>query len=262
LINKATNNQLPHIPLKTLRAELHIHTVLSPCAAVEMIPPIIVAEALERHIDLIAITDHNHTANIEAVQQAAVGTPLTVLPGMELQTKEEVHTLCLFDTLEQSRAFQTIIDQHLPDIKNNPEFFGEQYVVDASGDFIRSEEQLLIISCNLSLKEAFNIVTEIGGLFIPAHVNRTKFGLLPVLGLVPTDITLDALEISRHLTPQAACKLYPQLNEYPLLIGGDAHFPDQFLGVNQFIIEEPTISELKMALHHQDGRNFSIIPDF
>jgi len=227
-----------------------------------MIPPILVAEALERHIDLIAITDHNHTANIEAVQQAAAGTPLTVLPGVELQTKEEVHSLCLFDTLEQSLAFQTIIDQHLPELKNNPEFFGEQYVVDASGDFIRCEEQLLIISCNLSLKEAFHIVTDMGGLFIPAHVNRIKFGLLPVLGLVPTDIMLDALEISRHITPQAARELYPQLEQFPLLVGGDVHHPDQFLGVNQFTIEKPSIAELRQALHHQNGRDFSIISDF
>ena len=227
-----------------------------------MIPPIIVAEAFEKHIDLIAITDHNHSANIEAVQQAAAGTPLTVLPGMELQTKEEVHSLCLFDSLEQSRAFQTIVDQHLPALKNNPEFFGEQYVVDASGDFIRNEEQLLIISCDLSLKEAFSIVTDIGGLFIPAHINRTKFGLLPVLGLVPTDIELIALEISRHITPQAACELYPQLNDYPLLIGGDAHLPDQFLGANQFFIQEPCISELRMALQHQQGRDFSLLSIF
>ena len=225
-----------------------------------MIPPIIVAEALDHQIDLIAITDHNHTANIEAVQQAAAGTGLTVLPGMELQTKEEVHSLCLFDTLEQSLAFQKIVDQHMPALENNPDFFGEQYVVDASGDFIRHEKQLLIISCDLSLKEAFSIVTDLGGLFIPAHINRTKFGLLPVLGLVPVDIALTALEITRHLTPQAACSMYPQLVEFPLLVGGDVHFPDQFLGVNQFTVEEPSISELIKALNHQEGRDFSILP--
>lgn len=79
-----------------IRAEFHIHTVLSPCADIEMIPPLIVEQALSRNIHLIAITDHNHTANIEAVQKAAEGTPLKVLPGMELQTSEEVHVLCLF----------------------------------------------------------------------------------------------------------------------------------------------------------------------
>ncbi len=99
--------------MKTFRAELHIHTVLSPCASVEMIPPIIVSEALQHGINLIAITDHNHTANIRAVQIAAEGTGLTVLPGMELQTREEVHSLCLFVSNEESQALQKIVDAHL-----------------------------------------------------------------------------------------------------------------------------------------------------
>jgi predicted transcriptional regulator len=100
--------------LKTYRAELHVHTVLSPCAQVEMIPPLIVRSALENHINLIAITDHNHTANIGAVQKAASGTGLVVLPGIEIQTREEVHVVCLFDTLEQAQSFQAFVDQTLP----------------------------------------------------------------------------------------------------------------------------------------------------
>src|ERR1041385_6788538 len=92
------------------RAELHVHTVLSPCAGVEMIPPVIVDEALAHGINLIAITDHNQTANISAVMEAAQGTGLTVLPGMELQTSEEVHVLCLFDGLDQAEAWQRRVD--------------------------------------------------------------------------------------------------------------------------------------------------------
>jgi len=245
--------------LKTYRAELHIHTVLSPCAAVEMIPPIIVATALQDGIDLIAITDHNHTANIAAVQKAAEGTGLIVLPGIELQTKEEVHSLCLFDTLEQSQAFQTILSAHLPPLKNNVEFFGEQFVVDYSGDFIRREEQLLIISCDLSLTQAFEIITDLGGLLIPAHIERVKFGLLPVLGLVPTDIPLTALEISRHITPAQAIQQYPQLKQYQLIRGGDVHHPDDFLGANLFTMEKPSIYEIKQAFQHLNGRYVSLL---
>jgi predicted metal-dependent phosphoesterase TrpH len=96
--------------LKTYRAELHVHTALSPCAEVEMIPPLIVQEAQERGINLIAITDHNATANIAAVQKAAQGSDLVVLAGMELQTREEVHVLCLFDSLDQANEWQQTID--------------------------------------------------------------------------------------------------------------------------------------------------------
>jgi hypothetical protein len=246
--------------LKAYRADLHVHTVLSPCAAIEMIPPIIVAEALERAIDVIAITDHNHSANIAAVQQAAQGSHLTVLPGMELQTKEEVHILCLFDTLDQVYALQQVVDAHMPGIKNNPEFFGEQFVVDASGDFIRREEQLLLISCDLTMKEAFELVTGLGGVFIPAHVERVKFGLLPVLGLLPTDITFPALEISRHISPESACQQFPQLRSHTLIQNGDVHFHHDFLGSTVYHIAEPTIAEIKQALLCKNGRNTVIKP--
>ncbi|HNH06460.1 MAG TPA: PHP domain-containing protein, partial [Anaerolineales bacterium] len=77
--------------MKNFRADLHVHTVLSPCAEVEMIPPLIVQEALERQIDIIAITDHNASANVAAVQKAAHGTTLHVFGGMEVQTREDVH---------------------------------------------------------------------------------------------------------------------------------------------------------------------------
>ncbi len=224
-----------------------------------MIPPIIVAEAQKCAIDLIAITDHNHTANIRAVQKAAEGTGLTVLPGMELQTKEEVHSLCLFDTIKQAEVFQEIINKHLPPIQNNPDFFGEQFVVDPTGDFIRRESQLLIVSCDLSLKEAYQIVLDLGGLFIPAHINRMKFGLLPVLGFVPGDIPLHTLEISRHVTPQQMVDQYPYLKNYQLIRGGDVHFPNEFLGANLFQLEEPTISEIQQALTHQNGRNVTVL---
>src|SRR5512136_1809744 len=107
--------------MQTLRAELHVHTVLSPCAEVEMIPPLIVQEALERGISLIAITDHNASSNVSAVQKAAVGSGLTVMPGMEVQTREEVHVLCLFDTIEQMSAWQALVDKSLPETPNNPD---------------------------------------------------------------------------------------------------------------------------------------------
>ena len=127
--------------VKTYIAELHSHTVLSPCAEVEMIPPLIVQTAIEKGINLLAVTDHNASANVIAVQRAAQDTGMIVLPGMELQTREEVHLLCLFDTLEQLEAWQNLVDEHLPPLENDIEYFGEQFVVDETGDFIRRETQ-------------------------------------------------------------------------------------------------------------------------
>ena len=235
-----------------------MHTVLSPCAEVEMIPPLIVEESLARGIDIIAITDHNATANIQAVQKAAEGTSLVVLPGMELQTSEEVHSLCIFETLSQALVFQKIVSQALPAIQNQPEHFGEQFVVDETGDFIRREEQLLIVSADLTLNQGWKFVTELGGLFIPAHVNRKAFGLLENLGFVPQDIPLQTVEISRHLNSNEAVDKFPQLAGYRLIKGGDAHRLDELAGMNEFRLAVPTFNELKKAIQGIDGRTVSI----
>ncbi len=246
-------------PLQSYRADLHVHTVLSPCAGVEMIPPLIVEEALQQSIRLIAITDHNASANIEAVQKAALGTSVLVLPGIELQTREEVHVLCLFDQLEQVSAMQAWVDAALPAIANRPDYFGEQFVVDHTGDFIRREERLLLTSANVSISEAWRKVEDLGGLLIPAHVNRQANGLLSLLGLVPTDVPIEALEVSRHIHPQDAPKKYPQIRGYPIIQNGDVHYLDGFLGSTVWTLAQVTISEMRMALHAEGGRGFHIM---
>ena len=242
--------------MNKFRADLHVHTVLSPCAEVEMIPPLIVHGALERGIQLIAITDHNVTGNIRAVMEAAKGTELTVLPGMELQTREEVHLLCLFETIEQAEAWQKVVDSLLPDRPNNPEFFGEQFVVDSEGDFIRREERLLIVSAEIGLDEAAEQVQALGGFPIPAHVDRKAFSLIANLGLVPPGF--DALEISHHLKPSEAATRYPQIRGYPLIQSGDVHRLEEFLGTCEFHLEAPTLVEIRMALKSMAGRSLLI----
>lgn len=244
--------------LYQFRADLHVHTVLSPCAEVEMIPPLIVESALDNGIHLIAITDHNSSANFLAVQKAAEETPLVVLPGVELQTREEVHTLCLFDDYSQILEFQQIIDRSLPDMHNQPEHFGEQFIVDETGDFIRREDRLLLTSTQISLKEAWHIVRNIGGLFIPAHVNRKAFGLIEHLGFVPKDINVNAVEISRHISPAESLLKFPQLVGYPIIQNGDVHRLDEFLGSLILNISEATTSEISLALSESQGRSFTI----
>lgn len=225
-----------------------------------MIPPLIVQSALERGIDLIAITDHNTTRNVSAVMKAAQGTALTVLPGMELQTREEVHILCLFGNLDSASRWQAEIDALMPQTQNNPEYFGEQFIVDASGAFIRREEQLLLTSASITLQSAVEKVHSMGGLVIPAHVDRSGFGLFTQLAFVPAGLELDAIEISRHLTIADAKMKFPQLSAFPVIQGGDAHRLEEFLGNNWFTLATPTLAEVRLALRGQDGRRFDVHP--
>lgn len=244
---------------KDFRADLHVHTVLSPCAEIEMLPPLIVQEAQNAGIQIIAITDHNATGNIAAVQAAAAGTGLVVLPGMELQTREEVHVLCLFDDLDQALELQQTVDRLLPTVPNDPEHFGVQLFVDAAGELVSQEERLLLTSVDISFSDAFRLVNALGGLFIPAHVNRKAYGLIEVLGFVPFDTAVEVLEISRHIKPSDVPYKFPQIKRYPLIQDGDVHRLDEFMGVNHFHIAAPTMQEFRLAFKSQDGRSMSIL---
>jgi PHP family Zn ribbon phosphoesterase len=232
-----------------------------------MIPPLIVQTALEKGINLIGITDHNASANVVAVQKAAAchpltaGSSVTVLPGMEIQSREEVHILCLFDTIMQLAELQHEVDRKFPSLKNNAERFGEQFVVDENGEFISSEPRLLLASIDLSFEQIIRLVTGLGGLAIPAHVDRKAFGLIANLGFVPTDINVEALEISRLLKPAEARRKYPQVCGFPLIQGGDVHRLDEYLGANELLVEAPTIAEIRLALQSQAGRSLSIQSD-
>lgn len=244
-----------------MRAELHVHTVLSPCAAVEMIPPLIVSEALHAGIQIIAITDHNTSANVPAVIKAATGTGLTVIPGMEVHTREDVHILTLFQNLEALQTWQSIIDQALPPKPNQPEYFGEQYIVDESGDFLAMEERLLIQPTSLSIHDVYQKATALGALVIPAHVDRKTYGLIGTLGFIPSDINFLAVELSRRIQSDRVLKTYPQLAGYHFIQSGDVHHLEDFLGWNYFYMHSPTLEEIKLALTGQDGRSYSIRVD-
>jgi 3',5'-nucleoside bisphosphate phosphatase len=245
--------------MKSYLADLHVHTVLSPCADIEMIPPLIVEEALKQKLNIIAITDHNSSANIQSVQKAALGTDLVVLPGMELQTREEVHVLCLFASLEQVNAWQQIVNAGLPPIENKPDYFGEQFIVDSVGDFIRRESQLLITSTSLTFEDACQKVHSLGGLFIPAHIDRPAFGLLANLGMVPSEVPIDALELSRHVQIDQILRKYPQIASYTLIQDGDVHRLTEFMGVNEFQLLTPNLAEIRLSLQKTGGRSIRIL---
>jgi len=236
-----------------IRADLHIHTVLSPCAEVEMIPPLIVERALEQHLDLIAITDHNASANVPAVIEAARATGVKVWAGIEAQTREEVHILCLFDTVRQVRALQAVLDLTLPHLPNRPATLGEQFIVDAAGDFVAREERMLLLSANIALEELVRQVNALHGIAIPAHIDRSENGLLPLLGFVPAELDVPAVEISPNLSASAA-RTFRLPEHLAIIRASDAHWLDAIgSAVTEFDLEG-TRSVAKVARALREGR--------
>ena len=249
--------------MRAYRADLHVHTVLSACAEIEMIPPLIVEEARLKGLDIIAITDHNATGNAIAVREAAAEahrrgeTELTVLLGMELQTREEVDLLCIFDTPEALEAWQSIVDEQLLPMPNDPERFGPQYVVDREGTLVREDQRLLQAPAMIGLEEAVHQVQSMGGLAIPAHIDRQHNGLMAMLGLWPAGLNVDAAEISPNMRPSQARQAFNSIPEHVALVShSDAHWLD-WIGHVMTIYElhnRPTVATLRQALRGIEGQ--------
>lgn len=244
-----------------LLADLHVHTVLSPCAEVEMIPPLIVRRARELGLEVIAVTDHHAAHNVGAVIEAADGTGLTVLPGMEVQSREEVHLVCLFDTLQQVWAWQEQVFAALPDLDNNEAYFGAQFVVDASGDYRYTESRLLATSVALAVEEVVAGVQALGGIVLPAHVDRPSFSLLANLGFVPPGLQIAGLELSRRADPLEVAGRLPQTASYGRLVSGDAHRLEEMTARTLLKVTAPTVAEVAQALAGRNGRRVEILKE-
>jgi len=226
-----------------------------------MIPPLIVERARELALGIIAITDHNSAENVAAAIEAARGFDLTVLPGMEVQTREEVHLLCLFDTVEQVLDWQAVVYDLLPPLKNKAEVFGPQFVVDATGDFVRYNDRLLLTSTSLAVEEVASGVEKRKGLCIAAHVDRPSFSLLANLGFVPPGVPFAAMEITRHASVDEMQRQHPSLVGYSFVCSGDAHRLNEMGNQTILTLKEPTITEISMAFRRQEGRKAKVLAD-
>ncbi|MDT8902306.1 PHP domain-containing protein [Anaeroselena agilis] len=237
-------------------ADLHVHTVLSPCAAVEMTPRNIVWHAARHGIDIVAITDHNAGDNVPAALAAAKGTDVTVLPGMEVETKEEVHLVVLFEKLRQLFAWEEIVAAHRSGRMNDPDKFGAQFVVDAEDNLVAVKEEMLLASLTLSLKETCDKVNALGGLVIASHVDRPAYSVLSQLGFIPPGLALTAVEVSRRVARADAARRFPAIGGLPVVTASDAHMIEDFLAGPKvaFNLEEPTLAEIRQALYNENSR--------
>ena len=176
--------------------DLHLHSCLSPCGDEDMTPNNIANMAALLGLDAIALTDHNSAKNLPAAAQAAEAAGLLFVPGVETNTAEEVHMLCLFETLEGALAFGEEIYAHLPDIPNDPAVFGRQVIRDAQDEMTGEEPRLLINALSLSIDRLLPLAAAHGGCAIPAHANKNAYSIMASLGFIPPEYGFRCIELN------------------------------------------------------------------
>lgn len=207
----------------SLSYDLHIHSCLSPCSDDEMTPANIAGMAYIKGLDVIAVTDHNSSRNCEATVIAGQQYGLTVLPGMELTTEEEVHVACLFPTVALADEWSGFVYDHLMKVQNQPVFFGRQVLMDSEDNILGEEPYLLINAVSIGFEEVFPLVKKRGGVAFPAHIDKSSNSLISNLGFVPPDSIFKCVEYKKPDTRELLCEKFPYLTKCRALTNSDAH---------------------------------------
>lgn len=220
--------------------DLHIHSCLSPCGDDDMTPGNIAGMAAVKGLDVIAVTDHNSCRNCPAVMAAAAEYGILAVPGMEINTSEEVHAVCLFPTLEAAMAFDAYVYERLVPFPNNEEIFGKQQLYDEADQICGTEPNLLINATEISFDVLWELVRGYGGVMFPAHVEKAANSLISNLGFIPPDSQFRTAELKDLKKLHEMRKAHPYLEQCRIISNSDAHYLEQ--------IKEP---ELTL---HTEGR--------
>ncbi len=233
--------------MRKVRADLHLHTCLSPCADDLMQTTAIIEQAKKVGLDMIGICDHNSAENVRAMMKAGERQDLAVIPGVEVTSREEVHILGLFNTEHDLMNLQDIIYENLPG-QNDEEAFGPQLVIDEYGNVVGQNSRLLIGATTLTLEQIIDAIHQFAGLAVASHIDRQRFSLIGQLGFIPKGLKLDAVEVSN---PSSVRQEY----DYPVITSSDAHFLED-IGKNStcFMIEDASVQEISKALRCELGR--------
>jgi 3',5'-nucleoside bisphosphate phosphatase len=239
--------------VKRFRADLHIHSVLSPCADAEMVPAAIVRRAVDVGLDIVAICDHNAAENTVAVQRAAKRA-LAVFAGIEISTREEAHVIGIFPSARAAETVSNDVRKTLPPLCNRPAWMGDQRVVAAAGRLRRKETAMLAAASGFALKQAISLIHDHDGIAIAAHVDRPSFSVTSQLGFVPLDAGFDALELSAAGLAHGHRSDFDGLG-LPMITASDSHSLSEIgAACTVFEIAEATFDEMFLAMRGRSGR--------
>lgn len=221
--------------------DVHIHTALSPCANEEMTPQNIVRMAKLCGLDIIAVADHNSTANVAAVIKAAkqVNPDLIVVPALELTTSEDIHVLCYFYELSDAEKFSDYVQSKRLKVPLMKEMFGNQYIMDSNDNIIGEEEHLLFLSSEIDFDELPSLMNKYNGVTVPAHINKESNSIYSVFGSCK-GLKLEAVEVFGSDSINVVQKM--SLNCNSIIHNSDAHSLE---GINECVnfieLEEKSI---------------------
>ena len=231
--------------------DLHIHSCLSPCADIEMTPNNIVNMSVLNGLNVIAITDHNSCKNCKALVEAGKKANLLVIPGMEICTNEDIHVICLFETVTDAENFSTYVYSNMPLIPHRPDIFGEQIIMNSNDIEISRESYLLLNATNISVNDILSTTNKYNGTAFPAHIDRSSYSIISSLCDIPPEAGFNTIEISTKGNIEKIKSLHPIIKDKLILINSDSHYLENLISEKRYI-EIDTLST-KSIINYING---------
>lgn len=236
--------------MNKLYYDLHIHSCLSPCGNDDMLPSNIVGMSSIKGLNIIALTDHNSCKNCYAAMKIGQNYNITVIPGMELATAEEVHVICLFKNIHNAMEFDKYVYDRLPDVKNQENIFGNQQIVDENDNITATVPKLLINATSITFDSLDELIPQFNGIFIPAHIDKNSYSLISNLGFFPPESKFKAAEVVHPETVKLLSETNPYLKKCKIISDSDAHYLQDINEAKNFIYtDDNTINSIFKALN-------------
>ena len=204
-------------------------------------------------LDIVALTDHNSLKNCPAYFDACAKIGVVPVAGAELCTREEVHVLCLFPSLDAGMAFDKYLEELTPYFVNNPDIYGRQLIVDRNDRVIGEEQKLLVAACDIGIDELPALIRQYGGIAIPSHIDRPSNSLLSNLGFIPPEYEFTCYELKHSAELPRLKKANPALAGAKIIYNSDAHTLEDIAGERRCItVDDKSVAGLLDALRKPD----------
>jgi len=234
--------------------DLHLHSCLSPCGDDDNTPNNIAGMAKLCNLNIVALTDHNSTKNCPAFFEAARGYELIPIAGMELTTSEDIHVVCLFETLEKAMQFDEDLQKHRILMENKPDIFGLQQILNDQDEEIGQEKYYLPNATDISYENVKDYVEGFDGVCFPAHIDRKSNGVVSVLGTLPESPNFKCIEFNLSGSVLSYSERF-DLSDKIILVNSDAHYLNMMRDAENYIelpdglnTEEEIVSSLFKVL--------------
>lgn len=227
--------------------DLHIHSVLSPCADDLMTPNNIFNMANLKGLKVIAVTDHNSTKQLSICHELSESYDMLFVPGVEITLEDGVHVLCYFRRLEDAITFDHTLEACNKKRAYDPMVFGTQDITDIHDEIIDTVPYALTDPLSLSLLRLKEALKDIDHILVYAHVDRPSHSGLKYVKSCP----LDAIEVTKGCND--AFLIEHEIDTFKILRNSDAHIItdiSESKGNPMIDLEDLTIDAFFKEFHH------------